>query len=95
MLKLYQNDVGIDITVATGISLIGATSVALKVKKPSGASATWAATVDGVNVKQLNYATGANDLNEVGRYFIQSYAVVGGKTLYGQTAEIDIYGPYQ
>ena len=92
MTKIYQNDVGIAITVATGITLTGATTTQLKVKKPSGATATWTATISGTN---LNYTTVANDLNEAGRYFLQAFVQTGGQTLYGETAEIDIYGAYQ
>ena len=92
MTKIYQNDVGIAITVATGITLTGATTTQLKVKKPSGATATWAATINGTN---LDYTTVANDLNEAGRYFLQAFVQTGGQTLYGETAEIDIYGAYQ
>ena len=92
MTKIYQNDVGIAITVATGITLTGATTTQLKVKKPSGATATWAAAINGTN---LDYTTVANDLNEAGRYFLQAFVQTGGQTLYGETAEIDIYGAYQ
>jgi len=95
MTKIYQSDVGIALTVATGVTLTGATTTQLKVKKPSGQTATWSATIDGTNAQQLNYTTVAGDLNEAGRYFIQAFVQTGGQTLYGQTAEIDIYGAYQ
>lgn len=95
MTKIYQNDVGIIVTVATGITLTGATTTQVKVKKPSGALATWTATIDGTNAQQLNYTTIAGDLNEAGRYFFQAYVVLGTQTLLGETAEVDIFGAFE
>lgn len=95
MTKVYKNDVGIALSVATGVTLTGATTTQLKVKKPSGATAVWPAAIDGINPQQLNYTTTTGDLNEAGRYFIQAFIQTGGQTLFGETAEIDIYGAYQ
>jgi len=95
MTKIYQNDVGIALAVATGITLTGATTTQLKIKKPSGVTATWSATINGTNAQQLDYTTVANDLNEAGRYFLQAFVQTAGQTLYGETAEIDIHGAYQ
>lgn len=95
MTKIYQHDAGIAIAVATGITLTGAATTQLKVKKPSGVTVAWAATINGTNAQQLDYTTVANDLNEAGRYFLQAFVQTGGQTLYGETAEIDIYGAYQ
>jgi hypothetical protein len=95
MTKLYKGDVGISITVSTGYILSGATSVALRVKKPSGTIATWAPTVNLTDQTKLDYTTVAGDFNENGLYHVQAYAIVDGKILFGETAEFEIYGAYQ
>lgn len=94
-MKIYQSDVGILLTIATGLTLTGASSTALKVKKPSGTLVTWAATIDPGNTTQLIYTTGANDLNENGIYFIQSSVTIGTQVLLGETVPLNVYGPYQ
>jgi len=94
MIKIYQDDVGIALTVATGFTLTGGT-VSLKVKKPSGTHVTWAATVDPLDAKNLVYTTLLGDLDEMGKYYLQSFAVLSGQTLRGETTEIEIYGPFQ
>jgi hypothetical protein len=94
MTKIYQNDVGIALTVTTGLTLTGG-AVSLRVKKPSGIHVTWAATIDPTDATRLIYTTLLGDLDEAGKHFLQSYAVLGGQTLRGETAEIEIYGPFQ
>lgn len=95
MTKIYKGDIGIIVTVATGITLTGATTTQIKVKKPSGVLATWAASIDGANAQQLNYTTVAGDLNEAGRYFFQAYVVLGAQTLLGETDNADIFGDFE
>lgn len=95
MTKSYQSEIGIVLNVATGIVLTGASVTALKVKKPSGAIVTWAATIDGTDPKQMNYTTTAGDLNESGNYFIQSSVTLGSQVLLGETLQLTFYGPFQ
>jgi hypothetical protein len=93
--KVYQGTVDLPVAVATGITLTGATATQIRVKKPSGALATWAATIDGSNAQQLNYTTTTGDLNEAGRYFFQSYAAFGAQVLFGETIAVDIFGVFE
>ena len=95
MAKIYQGDVGILVTVATGITLTGASSTVLNVKKPSGTTVQWAAAIDPINAQQLNYTTLTADLNEAGDYFIQPNVTLGSQILFGETVRVTIYGPYQ
>ena len=96
MTKIYQNDVGVTVTVNTQFTLTGATTTQLKVKKPqSNLIVTWATTIDGTNAQQLDYTTLVGDLNEAGIYFIQPYVVIGTQTLYGETAQLQVYAPFQ
>ena len=95
MTKIYQGSVGIAINVATGITLTGATTTQIKVKKPSGALATWTAAIDGSNAQQLNYITVAGDLNEAGNYFLQAYVVIGTQILLGETDAVAIFGAFE
>lgn len=95
MAKIYQGDIGILVTVATGITLTGATPTLLNVKKPSGTTVQWTATIDPINAQQLNYTTLSGDLNEAGEYFIQPNITLGSQVLLGETVRVTIYGPYQ
>jgi hypothetical protein len=95
MSKVYQGSIGIAVQVLTDAVLTGATSISLKIKKPSGAMAAWAATIDGINPKQLDYTTVANDLNEQGEYYLQPSVVLGTQTLLGETVRFPIYAPFQ
>lgn len=95
MAKIYQGDIGILVTVATGITLTGATPTVLNVKKPSGVIVQWTATIDSVNAQQLNYTTQAADLDEDGEYYIQPKVTLGSQVLLGETVRVNIYGPYQ
>jgi hypothetical protein len=95
MAKIYQGDVGISVTVATGVVLTGATVTNLKVKKPSGTIVTWLATINGTNNQQLDYTTIAIDLNEQGDYYLQSSVSLGTQVLLGETVKFPVYAPFQ
>lgn len=74
--RTYVQFVSAHIVVETTIALGSSTTHTIKVKKPSGATATWLASV--VNATQLEYWTVANDLDEAGTYLLQAYVVIPG-----------------
>lgn len=94
MTKLYRNSSGLALAFTTGLTLTGAILTEFKVKKPSGDTAVWSATIDPADPTQLNYTSATGDFNEAGRYFLQAHVVLGTQDLYGETYEFDIFGPY-
>lgn len=90
--KHYQDEIGTNVLVNVGTDISTAITTNLKVKKPSGAIATWAASV--VNSNYLSYDSEVGDLDEVGRYELQASLVIGGWTGLGETDSFIIYDPY-
>lgn len=91
--KYYVGDVGTDIIVDCGSTIIGATDTTLKVKKPDGTEVEWIATIDGAT--NLKYTTIAGDFSVSGTYFLQASLALGGWTGLGETVQFVIYDPYQ
>lgn len=72
--RSYVDDIGTNVRVDTGIPLTGATTLLIKVKKPSGATEDWEADQDGTTTRII-HVTEAGDLDEIGSYLLQAYVV--------------------
>ncbi len=93
--KLFKNNIGVLIRVYAGVDISDTTSVIMKIRKPSGTIAQWTATVDVNNGFYANYYTVANDLNEVGEYFISlNIVTTDNKTITGQTDTFMVYDQF-
>lgn len=69
-MTIYKDQVGVAITLDTGIDLAGATLVCFNVIRPDGTTTTWPATADDTT---LQYTTLGGDLSQVGVYLVIAY----------------------
>lgn len=69
-MTIYKDQVGVAITLDTGIDLAGATLVCFNVIRPDGTTTTWPATADDTT---LQYTTLEGDLSQVGVYLVIAY----------------------
>lgn len=83
---LHKDQSYFSISLDTGISLGSASETKILYQKPvSGTKGEWTATVDGTS---LNYAVQNGDIDEIGNWKVQSYAVIGGRKAYGEVRTI-------
>jgi hypothetical protein len=95
MSRLYKDDIGVNIVVATGNLTIPITAVlTLNIVKPSGATAVWAITLDMTNYTTgvLTYTTIDGDLNETGEYSVQVSGVFEDAV---EFSDIDTFTVYE
>jgi hypothetical protein len=89
----YKPDVGTVVSLNTGTVITGATPVSIEVKKPSGAVASWAGTID-ADTMSVNHTIASGDLTESGEYILQAKVTLGANVWYGQSVVFivkDIY----
>jgi len=75
----YVGTIGFVIEADCQQDISAATDPCFLVRKPSGATATWTATITTIDgeVRALRHATGEGDLNEVGEYRIHAWFTLG------------------
>lgn len=95
MSKHYVGDVGTIIHVETGHDLSAATTLELRVTKPSGDAVTWTGTVAGDDDTIIQYIAKTGDLDEAGTWKIQAYVASPDWTGLGDTAAFTLYGPFK
>jgi hypothetical protein len=96
--KIYQNDVGVEIRVATTVDFNTATVKQIKVRKPDLVEVTWTATLYNGDAthKTLSYTTLAADLDVLGEYEVQAYGewTSASKHL-GETFRFTVYQKFE
>jgi len=94
MTKIYKGDVGVEIRLDTGQNLTGATAMKIKVQKPDGTEAEWAAQQ--YNSNTIYYVTASVDLAASGDYVLQSYVEWGEDSKHtGESVILKIYEPFE
>ena len=86
--KHFVGEIGLTVIVDIGEDISTATAYALKIRKPSGAEVSWSASI--YNTNYLKYITVADDLDESGTYYLQSYIEIDQWKGRGETADFDI-----
>ena len=71
IVTVYAGDIGTEFRLDTGLTLTGATGVAIKVKKPDGTTDTWVGTV--YDTTKIKYVTVSGDVVDSGVYQLQAY----------------------
>lgn len=76
-MAVYKDQVGVVLTLATGLDLAGATKMELHVVKPDGTTDTWTAEESVEVPGSLTYTTEDGDLDQAGGYIISNYVEWG------------------
>ncbi len=92
MRKLYVSDEGTTFDLDVGQDVSDATTLQIKVKKPSGSTATWTAELVGTSV--LRYVLETNDINVEGVWSAQARVVTPSGTWLGETVKFRVYAAY-
>jgi hypothetical protein len=95
--RVYQGTVGASIKLDTGVDLSSATTLEIRVMRPSGVLATWTASVyapSGTATQSITYTTVSGDLDELGVYVLQSYVKGPGVEVLGDAFAIIVIPPY-
>ena len=85
---IYTGDIGTVVRLDTLTDITTSTSLVIKVKKPSGVSATWVAQLEGTTV--LKYISVSGDFNESGTYKLQPLVVMPGFTGSGDITQVQV-----
>jgi len=94
MTKIYKGDVGVEIRLDTSQSLTGATAMKIKVRKPDGTEAEWAAQQ--CNSTTIYYVTASGDLAASGDYVLQSYVEWREDSKHtGESVKLRIYDQFE
>jgi hypothetical protein len=91
--KIYVGDIGTEIVLDLGINVSGASTLNMKVKKPSGVVVTWTAVVDGGTL--IKHVCEAGDLDRAGIYLIQAFVAIGGFSGHSVTVEVPVYDRFK
>jgi len=92
--KVYQNDIGVKITLDTGdTDITGASVLKIKYKRPDGETGEWTALAEGTD--KIYYITEANDLSKIGVWELQAYVEIGTFKGHGEIAEFKVYQPIE
>jgi len=90
--KIYTNDIGTVITLDCQVSVSGAVDPTLEVKKPDGTLVSWDATASG---ETLSTIIEADDLDQIGVYFIQGSFTLGSWIGRSETVELRVYDLFE
>jgi hypothetical protein len=94
MTKIYKGDVGVEIRLDIGQSLAGATATKIRVLKPDGTKAEWAA--QRYNSTTIYYVTVFGDLAASGDYVLHSYVEWGEDSKHtGECVKLRIYDQFE
>lgn len=92
---IFVGEVGKIFRVFANTNLTGATSVVMKVKKPTGAEVSWSGTVDASNPYYALYTTVSNDLDIEGPYLLSLQVTLSGAQLIGNTVPFNVYEQFE
>lgn len=83
-----QGYLSIKLDTGVNLSTVGATDLAIKYKKPSGATGTWSATI--TETTKLIYTFSNTDLDETGLWKAQAFFKVSGKNAFCDIITFDV-----
>jgi len=91
MSKVYKDDTGTVFQVDVGVDISAASTVDLKVRKPDGSIVTWTGSINGSVNTQIDYTIVTDDLDQTGKYTLQSYVVTATWTGRGESVGFLVY----
>ena len=87
-MAVFIEDIGVTITLQTGIDISFATSYEIHVKKPNGKQVIWTAVQSSTENISYNIVTG--DLNISGDYILQAYVSDATTKLHGAKTTLTV-----
>lgn len=90
--KYYVGDVGTDVIVNCGQSIVGATDTTIEIEKPDGSKVSWVAEV--YNSNYLKYVIKADDWDIPGIYKAQAKLTLGAWSGKGKTSKFLVSGDH-
>lgn len=93
MSKTYVGDAGTRITLDCGTDISTSSARTIEVRKPSGATASWAATLTADN-EGVYYDTAADTLDQPGTWMLQAKVTIGTGVWLGETVTLQVYAPW-
>ena len=91
MSTVFAGDVGTEIIVDCGVSVVNATVRKIVAVKPGGRRVRWDAVLEGTN--QIKYTTLAGDLDVAGDWSVQAYIELPSWKGYGTIATLKVADP--
>ena len=92
-MSIYLGDVGTEIIIDCGAPISAATKCEIKFSRPSGTTGTWIATLK--TTTSISYVTQADDIDELGLWWVQAYIETPAWKLYGKATTIEVLSPLQ
>jgi hypothetical protein len=92
MSKTYVGDTGTLITLDCGVDVSAATGRSILARKPDGTQVTWTAQASGTN--SIAFATLVGSLDQAGKWRLQAQVVMPSGTWKGETAVLTVYPPF-
>lgn len=86
--KIYKNDIGTEIILDTGQSLLEASEVKIRAVKPSKRIVTWSGTV--TETSKVRYVTTEGDWSESGKWKLQAYVELPTWKGHGESFSVTI-----
>jgi hypothetical protein len=94
--KIFENDIGVQFRVYAGVDISSATSIVMKVKKPSGTETSWTASYDTDNSYYATYTTVSGDLNEDGDWLLSlEVQMPTAPSITGESASFTVYEQFE
>lgn len=93
MAKIYKGDIGTVIIVDTGVDLTTATKCALKIKKPDKTTTEWVGEQS--DTTKIKYTIIEGDLDQAGKYRVQSYVEFADWEGSGETTYFRVYDVFK
>jgi hypothetical protein len=92
--KVYKNDIGTKIKLDAGSDISSATTLEIKYQKGDKiTTGKWNATLEGTDYGY--YVTQAGDLDTIGIWRLQLYAVLPTGTWRGETVEMEVFDDFK
>ena len=94
-IKLFKDNIGVVFRAYAGIDISNATSIILRVRKPSATKQAWTSSLASDNNYYATYSTVSGDLNETGEYLISLEVItVDGRTVTGKSDSFVVYDQF-
>jgi len=94
MANHYVGEMGTQVVLDTEVTLTGAQSCVIKVKKPDGTEEEWSASV--TETTKIVHTLEDGDFDQAGLYKMQAYVEFDSdNTFLGETVEMYVYDEYE